>query len=139
METKRTTLKLLLDAGVVHGTTKTLKGQGHDHPEGERGDVVVTVRIDAGEAYRWEGDQLVQEVPVPYSVMMLGGKVSVQLLSGKTGKLSVDAMTQVGDRRRMAKAGYNGGDLTLEFVLAEPEELSKAQRKALEDLGSTGL
>ena len=139
METKRTTLKLRLDAGVVHGTTKTLKGQGHDHPEGERGDVVVTVRIDAGEAYRWEDDQLVQEVPVPYSVMMLGGKVSVQLLSGKTGNLSVDAMTQVGDRRRMAKAGYNGGDLTLEFVLAEPEELSKAQRKALEDLGSTGL
>ena len=41
METKRTTLKLRLDAGVTHGTTRTLKGQGHDHPEGERGDVVV--------------------------------------------------------------------------------------------------
>ena len=139
METKRTTLKLRLEAGVVHGTTKTLKGQGHDHPEGERGDVVVTVRIDAGEAYRWEGDQLVQEVPVPYSVMMLGGKVSVRLLSGKTGNLSVDAMTQVGDRRRMAKAGYNGGDLTLEFVLNEPEELTEAQEKALKELGSSGL
>ena len=139
METKRTTLKLRLDGGVTHGTTKTLKGQGHDHPEGERGDVVVTVRIDAGEAYRWEGDQLVQEVAVPYSVLMLGGKVAVQLLSGKTGKLSVDAMTQVGDRRRMAKAGYNGGDLTLEFVLAEPEKLTKAQRKALEELGASGL
>lgn len=139
METKRTTLKLRLDAGVKHGTTRTLKGQGHDHPEGQRGDVVVTVRIDAGEAYRWEGDQLVQEVHVPYSIMMLGGKVSVKLLSGKTGKLSVDAMTQVGDRRRMAKAGYNGGDLTLEFVLAEPESLTDAQRQALEDLGSTGL
>ena len=139
METKRTTLKLRLDAGVKHGTTRTLKGQGHDHPDGQRGDVVVTVRIDAGEAYRWEGDQLVLEVPVPYSVMMLGGKVSVKLLSGKTGKLSVDAMTQVGDRRRMAKAGYNGGDLTIEFVLAEPESLTDAQRQALEDLGSTGL
>jgi len=71
--------------------------------------------------------------------MRLGGKVSVKLLSGKTGKLSVDAMTQVGDRRRMAKAGYNGGDLTLEFVLAEPEALTDAQRQALEDLGSAGL
>ena len=139
METKRTTLKLRLEAGVVHGTTKTLKGQGHDHPEGERGDVVVTVRIDAGEAYRWEDNQLVQEVPVPYSVMMLGGKVSVKLLSGKTGNLSVPALTQVGDRRRMAKAGYNGGDLTLEFVLAEPEELTEAQQKALKELGSSGL
>ena len=139
METKRTTMKLRLNPGVTHGTTKTLKGQGHDHPEGERGDVVVSVRIDAGEAYRWEGDQLIMEVPVPYSVMMLGGKVSVKLLSGKTGNLSVDPLTQVGDRRRMGKAGYNGGDLTLEFVLEEPEGLTKEQRKALKDLGSTGL
>ena len=139
METKRTTMKLRLNPGVIHGTTKTLKGQGHDHPEGERGDVVVSVRIDAGEAYRWEGDQLIMEVPVPYSVMMLGGKVSVKLLSGKTGNLSVDPLTQVGDRRRMGKAGYNGGDLTLEFVLEEPEALTKEQQKALKDLGSTGL
>lgn len=139
METKRTTMKIRLNPGVTHGTTKTLKGQGHDHPEGERGDVVVSVRIDAGEAYRWEGDQLIMEVPVPYSVMMLGGKVSVKLLSGKTGNLSVDPLTQVGDRRRMGKAGYNGGDLTLEFVLEEPEALTKEQRKALNDLGSTGL
>ncbi len=139
METKRTTMKLRLKPGATHGTTKTLKGQGHDHPEGERGDVVVTVRIDAGEHFRWEGDQLVQEVPVPYSVMMLGGKVSVELLSGKTGNLSVDPMTQVGDRRRMAKAGYNGGDLTLEFILADHDNLTKTQQKALRDLGKTGL
>jgi hypothetical protein len=29
--------------------------------------------------------------------------------------------------------------LTLEFVLEEPEELTEEQRKALKDLGSTGL
>ena len=139
METKRTTMKLRLDAGVAHGTTKTLKGQGHDHPEGERGDVVVTVRIDAGEGCRWEGDALIQEVAVPYSVLMLGGKVSVKLPSGKVGKLSVDPMTQIGDRRRMAKAGYNGSDLTLEFVLADNEELTDEQRQALKTLQDSGL
>ncbi len=139
METKRTTMKLRLDAGVAHGTTKTLKGQGHDHPEGERGDVVVTVRIDMGEAFRWEGNTLVQEVGVPYSVLMLGGKVNVKLPSGKVGKLSVDALTQVGDRRRMANAGYNGGDLTLEFVLADVEELTEAQFAALKALNESGL
>jgi len=139
METKRTTMKLRLDAGVTHGTTKTLNGQGHDHPEGQRGDVVVTVRIDAGENCRWEGDALIQEVAVPYSVMMMGGKVSVKLPSGKVGKLSVDPMTQLGDRRRMAKAGYNGGDLTLEFVLAETDELTEEQRQALKTLQDAGL
>ena len=107
--------------------------------EPERGDVVVTVRIDAGEACRWEGEQLIQEVPVPYSVLMLGGKVEVRLPSGKVGKLTVAAMTQVGDRRRMANAGYNGGDLTLEFGLNEPESLTKAQSAALEELKKAGL
>ena len=139
METKRTTMKLRLDAGVAHGTTKTLKGQGHDHPEGQRGDVVVTVLIDAGEHCRWEGDSLIQEVAVPYSVLMLGGKVSVKLPSGKVGKLSVDPLTQVGDRRRMAKAGYNGGDLTLEFVLGEADTLTDEQRQALKTLQDSGL
>ena len=139
METKRTTMKLRLEPGVAHGTTKTLKGQGHDHPEGERGDVIVTVRIDLGEAFRWEGDHLIQDVPVPYSVLMLGGKVSVRLPSGKVGKLSVDPMTQVGDRRRMAEAGYNGGDLTLEFTLADVDDLTEAQQEALKGLNHSGL
>ena len=139
METKRTTMKLRLDAGVAHGTTKTLKGQGHDHPEGERGDVIVTVRIDAGEACRWEGDVLVQDVPVPYSVLMLGGKVSVRLPSGKVGKLAVAPFTQIGDRRRMAASGYNGGDLTLEFTLAETDTLTDDQRRGLDDLQKSGL
>ena len=139
METKRTTMKLRLDAGVAHGTTKTLKGQGHDHPEGERGDVIVTVRIDAGETCRWEGDVLVQDVHVPYSVLMLGGKVSVRLPSGKVGKLAVAPFTQIGDRRRMAASGYNGGDLTLEFTLAETDTLTDDQRRALDDLQKSGL
>ena len=139
METKRTTMKLRLDAGVAHGTTKTLKGQGHDHPEGERGDVIVTVRIDAGEACRWEDNMLVQEVHVPYSVLMLGGKVSVRLPSGKVGKLSVAPFTQIGDRRRMAASGYNGGDLTLEFALAETDSVTDEQRRALDDLQKSGL
>ena len=139
METKRVTMKLRLDAGVAHGTTKTVKGQGHDHPEGERGDVVVTVRIDAGEEFRWEEGVLVQDVPVPYSVLMLGGKVKVRLPSGKEGRLTVEPFTQVGDRRRMSKAGYNGSDLELEFTLTDIDTLNDKQRNALDGLNKTGL
>jgi len=39
----------------------------------------------------------------------------------------------------MAKAGYNGGDLTLEFTLAEHEALTDAQRAALKALGDEDL
>ena len=139
MEAKSVTLQTQLKAGVTHGTIKRMKGQGNDHPQGDSGDVILTVRIDAGEGRFWDGDVLVQEVKTPYSTLALGGKVKVTLPSGKEGLLKVPANTQVGDRRRMSKAGLGGGDLDLEFVLIEHETLTKEQIKALEALRDSGL
>ena len=139
MEAKSVTLQTQLKPGVTHGTIKRMKGQGNDHPQGDSGDVILTVRIDAGEGRFWDGDVLVQEVNTPYSTLALGGKVKVTLPSGKEGLLKVPPNTQVGDRRRMSKAGLSGGDLDLEFVLIENEKLSKEQIKALEALRESGL
>jgi DnaJ-class molecular chaperone len=139
METKTTTLKITVAAGASHGQITRLKGQGHDHPQGDTGDVLVSVRIDAGEGTYWEDGVLVQEVSTPYSTLVLGGKIKVKLPSGKSGNLSVAANTQIGDRRRMAGAGFDGGDLDLEFVLQENEQLSKQQLKALKSLQESGL
>ena len=139
MEPKTVTMKTKLESGVKHGTVKRMKGQGHDHPEGDAGDVLLTIRIDAGEGYYWDGDSLIQEVQTSYSTLMLGGKVKVKLPSGKEGLLTVPANTRVGDRRRMTGAGIQGGDLDLEFVLMETEELTDEQRDALEKLAKTGL
>jgi len=139
METKTITLKINVAAGASHGQVKRLKEQGHDHPQGDTGDVLVTIRIDAGEGTYWEDGVLVQEVSTPYSTLLLGGKIKVKLPSGKSGNLSVAANTQIGDRRRMAGAGFDGGDLDLEFVLQENEQLTKQQLKALKLLQESGL
>jgi DnaJ-class molecular chaperone len=139
MEAKSVTLQTQLKAGVTHGTIKRMKGQGNDHPQGDSGDVILTVRIDAGEGRFWDGDVLVQEVKTPYSTLALGGKVKVTLPSGKEGLLKVPPNTQVGDRRRMSNAGLGGGDLDLEFVLIDNEKLSEDQTKALEALRESGL
>ncbi len=53
--------------------------------------------------------------------------------------LSVSPETMVGDRLRVPAAGYDGGDLELEFVLPDYEGLSEEQVKALEKLKDTGL
>ena len=139
LEGKSVTLKTNLEAGAKHGTVKRLKGQGHDHPEGDSGDVLLTVRIDAGENRSWDGDVLVQQVQIPYSSMMLGGKVKVTLPSGKEGLLKIAPNSQIGNRRRMSKAGYLGGDLDLEFTLLEFDELDQKQKDALEQLKNSGL
>ncbi|MDA8690234.1 DnaJ domain-containing protein [Euryarchaeota archaeon] len=139
MEPTSVTLRTRVKPGVKHGTTSRLKGQGHDHPEGTAGDVMLTIRIHFGEGRFWDGKMLVQEVPTPFSTLMLGGKVKVQLPSNKKIMLTVSPETMVGDRLRIAGAGYDGGDLELEFVLPDYDELSKEQVKALENLKNSGL
>ena len=139
MEPTSVTLRTRVKPGVKHGTTSRLKGQGHDHPEGAAGDVMLTIRIHFGEGRFWDGKMLVQEVPTPFSTLMLGGKVKVQLPSNKKIMLTVSPETMVGDRLRIAGAGYDGGDLELEFVLPDYDELSKEQVKALENLKNSGL
>ena len=139
MEAASVTLRTRVKPGVKHGTTSRLKGQGHDHPEGVAGDVMLTIRIQFGEGRFWDGKMLVQEVPTPFSTLMLGGKVKVQLPSNKKIMLTVSPETMVGDRLRIAGAGYDGGDLDLEFVLPDYDELSKKQVKALENLKNSGL
>ena len=139
MEATTTTLRTTVKAGVKHGTTTRMKGQGHDHPEGEAGDVMLAIRIQFGEGRFWDGNILVQEVPTPFTTLMLGGKVKVALPSQKKIMLSVASETLVGDRQRIAGAGYDGGDLELEFVLPDYDGLTSAQTKALTKLKDTGL
>ena len=133
------TLQTTIEQDVRHSRVPRLRGQGHDHPDGEPGDVLLSVRIQFGEGRRWDQSTLVQEVQVPYSTLMLGGKVKVKLPSGKSIRLSVAPETHIGDRRKVPGAGYDGGDLELEFVLPELEGLTKAQIKALEALRDKGL
>ena len=139
MEATTTTLRTTVKAGVKHGTATRMKGQGHDHPEGDAGDVMLTIRIQFGEGRFWNGDILVQEVPTPFSTLMLGGKVKIALPSQKKIMLTVAPETLVGDRLRIAGAGYDGGDLELEFVLPDYDELSKEQKEALKKLKDIGL
>ena len=131
--------RIRLKPGEQHGTVKRLKQQGNEHPQGTPGDLHVTIRIDAGEGRRWENGILIQEIAIPFSTMMLGGKVKIELPNGKSGLLKVAENSQPGDRRRMNGAGYNGGDLDLEFVLNELEELTNEQKAAIEALRELGL
>ena len=39
------------------------KKMGHEHPQGEAGDLLITIRLDAEEGRRWEGGRLIQGSP----------------------------------------------------------------------------
>ena len=112
---------------------------GHEHPQGEPGDLLINIRLDAEEGRRWEGGRLIQEVAVSYSTLMLGGAVRIRTPAGKRVQIEVAEGTRIGDRRRLAGHGHDGGPLDIEFILAEPEQVSKKQKEALDRLRDSGL
>ena len=136
---KKTRLTINVPKGAKHGQQLKLPKMGNEHPTGVPGDLTVTLRIDAEEGRRWEGDCLIQEVPVAYSVLMLGGSVRVSTPAGKVVSVKVSANTRIGDRKRLPKMGYAGSDLDIEFMLDELESLNDAQVEALQSLRDAGL
>ncbi len=128
----RRTVSIKVNPEVSHGKEIRIKGQGHGHPQGSKGDLIVNIRIDPGEGCRWDGGRIVKEVEVSYSTLALGGKVTVTLPSGIKGKITVPPLSQVGDRQRVK-------DIDIEFILAELDDLDKSQKEALETLKGVGL
>jgi curved DNA-binding protein len=139
VKSKAKNLSVKVKPGLEHATIMRLSGMGHEHLHGKPGDVKLTIRIDAGEGRRWEDGALVQEVEVPFSTLVLGGKVKITTPEGKTGNLAIPENSRIGDRRRMKGMGYVGGSLDLEFILAEIEELTEQQLQAIENLRHHGL
>jgi DnaJ-class molecular chaperone len=139
VKSKAKTLSVKVKPGIEHAAVMRLSGMGHEHLHGEAGDVMLTIRIDAGEGRRWDDGALVQQVEVPFSTLILGGKVKITTPEGKTGNLTIPENSRIGDRRRMKGMGYVGGSLDLEFILAEIEELTSQQLQAIENLRQHGL
>ena len=137
--TKGSTLTVKVPSGAVHGQQLRLKGMGHDHPEGDSGDLLITLRLDAKEGRRWENGRLVQEVRVSYTTLLLGGRIRIKTPAGKRVEVEIAEQTKIGDRRRLKGQGHSGGPLDIEFALLEPEKLTKVQIDALKKLRDSEL
>jgi DnaJ-class molecular chaperone len=132
IDRKKTTLKVKVDAGGKHGMEIKLKGQGHGHPQGDAGDLIVRIRVDPGQGCRWDDGRVIKDIPLSYSLLMLGGKTEITLPDGIKGRITIPPLSQIGDRQRIK-------GIDLEFVLGDSEKLSKTQIAALKKLADAGL
>tara|TARA_Y100001970_G_scaffold243388_1_gene308600 strand:- start:12230 stop:13192 length:963 start_codon:yes stop_codon:yes gene_type:complete len=139
VESRSSTITVKVPKGAQHGQQLRLRGMGHEHPNGEAGDLIITIRLDAEEGRRWEEGRLIQEVSIPYSTLMLGGKVRITTPAGNRIQIEVLSGTRIGDRRRIPGQGHDGGSLDIEFVLEEPDEVNNQQKDALDRLRDLGL
>jgi curved DNA-binding protein len=143
---KNRRLEVKIPPGVRTGSRVRVRGQGVPGQGGGPGGdlyIVVTVRPDA--RFERRGDDLYEEVHVPFQTLLLGGKAHVRTPDGRTLELSIPATTPDGRVFRLRGQGMPRlgaanvrGDLHAEVHAQLPEQLTKRQRELIEEFARAG-
>lgn len=126
-------LEVTMPGGLVSGQRIRLEGQGING-----GDLFLTIDLVAHKFYRFDGINLVCQVPLTVPEAILGGEIEVPTLDGLV-RMNIPAGVKSGQRYRLAKKGYpdgNGdrGDQIVELQYALPKALSDRETQLYEEL-----
>ncbi|MGH9178020.1 MAG: molecular chaperone DnaJ [Acidimicrobiales bacterium] len=140
LERRPRQVKVRVPAGVEDGARIVLKGRGGaGHNGGPSGDIYVTVRVGSHELFGRKGKDITLTVPVTFAEAALGATVKVPTLEGPVS-LRIPAGTRSGRTFRVkgrgSKTARSPGDLLVTVEVVVPENLSDAQRQAVEALAA---
>lgn len=136
---RRVTVKI--PAGIAEGQRLRMYGEGeHGANAGPSGDLYVVVHVKPHPIYQRESDDLFCEVPVPFSMMAMGGAFKIE---PPGGELTVDVppgtasgtLLPFKSKGMPSVSGRGRGHLYVRVVVDVPKKLSKEQRKLVEQLG----
>jgi molecular chaperone DnaJ len=135
-------VRVRIPAGVADGQRIRLAGRGGaGRNGGPAGDLHVLVHVDADALFGRDGRNITITVPVTFSELVLGVKLTVPTLDEKPVTLKIPAGTPTNKVFRVKGRGVvtkkGSGDLLVTVQVAVPTELSKEQRKAVEALADT--
>jgi DnaJ-class molecular chaperone len=90
-------IEVKIPPGVDNGSRIRVAGEGQPGTNGgPRGDLYLIVSLKPDAAFERKGDDLIEDVQVPLTTVMLGGEVPVALLDGKRVLLTIPPETQNG-------------------------------------------
>ena len=134
---KRRTVKVDIPAGIDHGQTISLRGQGHAGKNGgQAGDLLITVMVKPHELFRREGNDVYCDSTITYAQAVLGATLEIPTIDGKV-KYDLPEGTETGSVFRLRGKGIpalNGrgrGDQYITVNIATPKNLTKEQKEVL--------
>ncbi|MFP5297170.1 MAG: molecular chaperone DnaJ [Alphaproteobacteria bacterium] len=147
---KNRKLQLKVPAGVDDGSRIRLSGEGDAGQRGgPRGDLYVFISVTPHELFERDNLDLLVTVPVPMTVVALGGEIEAPCLvsdacDGRCKQsVAVPAGAQTGKTVRIKGKGMphlNGrqrGDLVVELFVETPTDLTPHQKALLEELAAS--
>ena len=140
---KRKTIKVSIPAGIDHGQTISLRGQGNaGKTGGPAGDLLITVMVQPHELFHRDGVDVFCEAPITFAQAVLGAELEIPTIDGKV-KYSIPEGTQTGTVFRLKGKGIpvlNGrgrGDQYVTVTIETPRNLNKEQKEALRRFSET--
>ncbi|MGB2579906.1 molecular chaperone DnaJ [Elusimicrobium simillimum] len=140
-EKSRKTITVKVPAGIRTGMTLRVSNGGDIGTKGGGyGDLYIEVHVKKHKVFSREGDDLVLEVPLPFTTAALGGKIKVPNILKEEQELTITKGTQYGTvytvkGQGMPHIGKRGfGDLKVVTLIEVPKKLSKKQKELLEEL-----
>jgi molecular chaperone DnaJ len=136
-------LRVNIPAGVRDGSRIRLAGKGEPgHNGGPPGDLYLITHVEPSPLFTRKGDNLEVQVPLTIPEALQGAEVQVPTLNG-TKTLRVRPGTASGTVQRLRGegppklGGKEKGDIHYRFVIDVPQNLSKEQQSAVEELSKT--
>ncbi len=140
IEKKESKLEIDIPAGIDNEQTVRVPGQGEAGQFGQQpGDLFVTVHVKPHKGWKRDGDTIYSEVLVPYSTMVLGGKISVETLDGEM-EVKVPSGMKSGKQLRLRNTGVprlqasGRGDHIVTVQVEVPKKVSGKQKKLIKQL-----
>ena len=120
------------------GTKVRLKGQGQPGRGGKpAGDLIVTFEVQPDRFFHRDGLDVICEVPVNMVQAVLGTRLKVRTLEGKSVVLRVPPGTQPGRKFRIKGQGIakgdRRGDQLVAVTVSLPEKLTPEAEEALKE------
>ena len=140
---KRKTIQVTIPAGIDHGQTISLRGQGNAGKNGgPAGDLLITVMVQPHDLFRRDGVDVFCEAPITFTQAVLGAELEIPTIDGKV-KYSIPEGTQTGTVFRLKGKGIpvlNGrgrGDQYVTVTIETPRNLNKEKKEALRKFSET--
>lgn len=130
--------KVSIPAGIDDGQKLKLKGLGNASTSGgPNGDLYVVIRVKKHDFFERDEDDLLCEVPISYSMAVLGGEIEIPTLNGKK-TIKVPAGIESGKALRIRDEGIKSlrtgrkGDIIARLIIETPKNLTTKQKELLE-------
>ncbi|MCW5313212.1 DnaJ domain-containing protein [Nostoc sp. KVJ3] len=133
------TINVRIPAGAKPGSRIRLKGKGRPSPfSQQRGDLYLTIEVLTHPFYRFEGDNLVCDIPIRPDEAVLGAEISVPTPDGSV-TMKVPKGVRSGQSLRLRGKGWTlpkggRGDLFAKLQIVTPQDLSAIEQEYYEKI-----